>query len=117
VVNIVRTFFLPRARAGATSIENIVGHPRNAVYILLKCIKILFNIIYDVEHVLRCAYIYYLTKYFLTFESFFSIQLSKCVFFLLGVFIMICSLDNFLLEYLKTEEIFLNFVSLKVYYL
>jgi hypothetical protein len=30
---------------------------------------------------------------------------------------MICSLGNFLFEDLKTEEIFLNFVSLKVSYL
>jgi hypothetical protein len=67
VVNIVRTFFLPRARAGATSIENIVGHPRNAVYILLKCIKILFNIIYDVETCIKmCIYILF-NKIFFNF--------------------------------------------------
>jgi hypothetical protein len=43
------------------------------------------------------------------------IRLSKYVFS--RFFIVICSLVNFLLDDLKTEETFLNFVSLKVSYL
>jgi hypothetical protein len=52
---------------------------------------------------------------FLTFETFFMIRLSKYVF--ARFCIMICSLDNFLLEDIKTEETCLNFASLKVSYL
>jgi hypothetical protein len=61
------------------------------------------------------VYIYYFTKYFLTFKIFLAIRLFKYVLmFLLHFFIVICLLDNFLLEDLKNEETFLNFASLKV---
>jgi hypothetical protein len=58
------------------------------------------------------VHIYYFTERFLTFERFF-VDL-----FFDGFFIVIYSLDNFLLEDLKKiEETFLNFASLKVSYL
>jgi hypothetical protein len=60
------------------------------------------------------VYIYYFIKYFLTFERFLAIRLSKYVFYFFVRFFI----DNFLLEDLKkTEETFLNFTSLKVSYL
>jgi hypothetical protein len=60
------------------------------------------------------VHIYYFIKYFLTFERFLVIRLSKYVFYFFVRFFI----DNFLLEDLKkTEETFLNFASLKVSYL
>jgi hypothetical protein len=47
------------------------------------------------------VHIYYLTKQFLTFKRFLTIQLSKYVFIFCYIFIVIYSLGNFLLEDLK----------------